>query len=69
MGGKWEIVNRARSRAASRPWPDLRIWPDMPHVFQGCAAFLPEARAALAEAGRFLDAHMLRAERQATAAA
>ncbi|WP_437625572.1 alpha/beta hydrolase [Sorangium sp. So ce1151] len=47
---------------------DLRIWPDMPHVFQGCAAFLPEARAAIAEAGRFLDAYMLRAERQEEAA-
>ena len=47
---------------------ELRIWPDMPHVFQGCAAFLPEARTALAEAGQFLDAHMLRAERQAEAA-
>ncbi len=47
---------------------ELRIWPDMPHVFQGCAAFLPEARAALAEVGRFLDAHMLRAKRQAEAA-
>ena len=47
---------------------DLRIWPDMPHVFQGCAAFLPEARAAIAEAGRFLEEHMLRAERQAEAA-
>ncbi len=40
----------------------LRIWPDMPHVFQGCAAFLPEARAAIAEVGQFLDARMLRAE-------
>lgn len=42
---------------------DLRIWPDMPHVFQGFAMFLPEARAAIAEAGRFLDARMLGAER------
>ncbi|MDI1452000.1 alpha/beta hydrolase [Polyangium sp. 6x1] len=46
----------------------LRIWPDMPHVFQGCAAFLPEAREAIAEAGQFLDARMLRAEQQAEAA-
>jgi hypothetical protein len=37
-------------------------------VFQGSAAFLPEAREALAEAGRFLAARMQRAERQATAA-
>ncbi len=41
---------------------ELRIWPKMPHVFQGCAAFLPEARIAIAEAGRFLDARMLRAD-------
>lgn len=37
---------------------DLRIWPDMPHVWQGCGSFLPEARAALAEAGQFLDRHV-----------
>jgi acetyl esterase/lipase len=47
---------------------ELRIWPDMPHVFQGCAAFLPEARAAIAEAGRFLEAHLLGAEREAETA-
>jgi monoterpene epsilon-lactone hydrolase len=47
---------------------DLRIWPDMPHVFQGVAVFLPEARAAIAEAGRFLETRMLRAERSAKAA-
>ncbi|MBK8257866.1 MAG: alpha/beta hydrolase [Polyangiaceae bacterium] len=41
---------------------ELRVWPDMPHVFQGCASFLPEARTALAEAGRFLEDHMLGAE-------
>ena len=41
---------------------DLRIWPDMPHVFQGLGVFLPEARAAIADAGRFLDARMLRLE-------
>lgn len=46
---------------------ELHIWPDMPHVFQGCAAFLPEARTAIAEAGRFLEAHMLGGERQAGA--
>ncbi len=37
---------------------ELRIWPDMPHVWQGCGAFLPEARAALLEAGQFLDRHL-----------
>lgn len=34
----------------------LRIWPDMPHVFQGFALFLPEAREAIGEAGQFLEA-------------
>jgi monoterpene epsilon-lactone hydrolase len=47
---------------------ELRIWPDMPHVFQGFAMFLPEAREAIAEAGRFLDTRMRRAEQQAKAA-
>lgn len=37
---------------------ELRIWPDMPHVFHGLAMFVPEARAAIAEVGRFLNAHM-----------
>ena len=47
---------------------ELRIWPDMPHVWQGCGAFLPEARAALAEAGRFLDRRVRGVERQTKAA-
>lgn len=38
----------------------LRVFPDMPHVFQGLAMFLPEAREAIAEAGRFLDGHTRR---------
>lgn len=42
---------------------ELRIWPDMPHVFQGFALVLPEARVAIAEAGRFLETRMLGAER------
>ena len=42
---------------------ELRIWPDMPHVFQGFAMFLPEAQAAIAEAGRFLETRMLGAAR------
>ncbi|MGC4072583.1 MAG: alpha/beta hydrolase [Nibricoccus sp.] len=57
----------AEKMSSAKVEVELRIWPDMPHAFQGCAAFLPEARTAIAEAGRFLDAHMLRAERQAAA--
>ena len=36
----------------------LRIWPDMPHTFQGFAIFVPEARESIAEAGQFLDRHL-----------
>ncbi len=32
----------------------LSLWPDMPHIWQHFLDDLPEARAALAEAGRFL---------------
>ena len=39
----------------------LRLWPDMPHVFQGFALFLPEARESIAEAGQFVDTHTRRA--------
>lgn len=46
----------------------LRILPDMPHVFHGFAILLPEARAAIAEAGQFLETRILRAERQTKAA-
>jgi acetyl esterase/lipase len=58
----------AEKMTSARVVVDLQIWPDMPHVFQGCASFLPEARAAIGEAGRFLEAHLLRAERQANVA-
>lgn len=36
----------------------LDITPDVPHVFQGFAAILDEADAALTRAGRFLGAHL-----------
>jgi acetyl esterase/lipase len=39
---------------------ELRVWPDMPHVFHGLAMFVPEAREAIAEVGRFLDKRMVR---------
>lgn len=45
----------AEKMAAAGGIVDLRIWPDMPHAWQLFAAFLPESRAAIAEAGRFLD--------------
>ncbi|MCV6615040.1 MAG: alpha/beta hydrolase [Cellvibrionaceae bacterium] len=35
----------------------LSLWPDMPHVFQGFAPFLPEAEQALAEIASFLAEH------------
>lgn len=41
---------------------ELRIWPDMPHVFHGLAMFVPEARAAIAEVGRFLDTRLARSK-------
>jgi epsilon-lactone hydrolase len=58
----------AEKMKAAKVDVDLRVWPDMPHVFQGFALFLPEARSAIADAGRFLDARMLRLEPQANAA-
>ena len=35
----------------------LDLWPDMPHVFQGFAPFLPEAEQAIAKMGAFLQSH------------
>ena len=35
---------------------DLRIWRDVPHIFQIWAPFMPEAREALSQAARFIDA-------------
>lgn len=44
---------------------DLRIWPAQPHVFQILAQFVPEARLAIQEMGRFVLTHWLRAADQA----
>jgi acetyl esterase/lipase len=37
---------------------DLKIWPNMPHVWQVSQVFLPEARTALDEAAAFAKAHL-----------
>jgi acetyl esterase/lipase len=37
---------------------NLKIWPNMPHVWQVSQVFLPEARAALDEAAAFAKAHL-----------
>jgi acetyl esterase/lipase len=34
---------------------DFRVWPNMPHVFQAFARYLPEAREALVEVGAFVQ--------------
>ena len=59
------MAERLRAAGVSA---DLRIWQDMPHVWQGCGSFLPEARAAIAEAGQFLDSHVRDVERPTKAA-
>ena len=33
---------------------DFKVWPGLWHVFQGAARMVPEARASLAELGRFV---------------
>jgi len=37
---------------------DLKIWPNMPHVWQVSQVFLPEARTALDEAAAFAKTHL-----------
>ncbi|GLK75602.1 alpha/beta hydrolase [Methylopila jiangsuensis] len=46
----------------------LEVWPEMPHVWQAFARFLPEARAAIARVVAFLDANMAPADKGALAA-
>lgn len=36
---------------------ELSVWPEMPHVFQMFAPFLPQAEEALLEIGRFIKGH------------
>ncbi len=51
----------ARAKAAGVA-VDLQVWPRMIHVFQPFPADLPEARAAVAAAGRFLASHLTGAD-------
>ena len=44
----------ARGRAHGAPI-DFRVWPNMPHVFQAFARYLPEAREALVDVGAFVQ--------------
>jgi monoterpene epsilon-lactone hydrolase len=49
---------RLAARAAEHDVPvDLQVWPQVPHVFQGFAALLDEADAALQAAAAFTRAH------------
>jgi len=47
----------AAARAAGVP-VNLKIWPNMPHVWQVSQVFMPEARAALNEAAAFAKTHL-----------
>jgi acetyl esterase/lipase len=49
---------RLAARAAEHDVPvELRVWPQVPHVFQGFAALLDEADVALGAAAAFAQAH------------
>lgn len=37
---------------------EFKVWPRMPHVWQLAAKFVPEARAAIAQIGAYLDARL-----------
>lgn len=47
----------AKLRAAGVP-VTLEVWSGMPHVWQGFAALMPEARTAIGDLGRFLRSHL-----------
>jgi monoterpene epsilon-lactone hydrolase len=50
--------SRLAARAAEQDVPvRLQVWPQVPHVFQGFAALLDEADAALRAAAAFTRAH------------
>ncbi|WP_246144269.1 hypothetical protein [Actinacidiphila oryziradicis] len=50
--------SRLAARAAEQDVPvQLQVWPQVPHVFQGFAALLDEADAALQAAAAFTRAH------------
>lgn len=52
-----DSVKFAEKASDSKVEVDLDLWEDMPHVFQGFAPALPEARAALKKIASFLDQH------------
>jgi epsilon-lactone hydrolase len=63
QAGSHEILLDDASRLAARAAAAdvvvrLEVTPGVPHVFQGFAAMLDEADAALASAGEFLRAHL-----------
>jgi monoterpene epsilon-lactone hydrolase len=50
---------RVAVKAAKENVPvELQVWPRMMHVFQALTYFFPEAKKAIAEIGRFIDAHI-----------
>ncbi|HET7850288.1 MAG TPA: alpha/beta hydrolase [Pseudolabrys sp.] len=50
-----DAVRMAQRLGAANIPTVLQVWPRMPHVWQLLAPFLPEARSALEEIGRFVD--------------
>jgi acetyl esterase/lipase len=58
-----DAIRLARQAATADVDVTLEITPRVPHVFQGYAAILDEAAAALDRAGELLSAHLARAER------
>lgn len=53
-----DAVRMAEKMKAAGCDVELQVWPRMPHVFQVLAAVVPEARKAIAEIARFLQAKM-----------
>jgi monoterpene epsilon-lactone hydrolase len=58
-----DALRLTRQAATADVEVTLEITPGVPHVFQGYAAILDEAAAALDKAGRFLSAHLAGADR------
>lgn len=56
-----DAVRVARAAERAGVHSELRIWPAQPHVFQILAQYVPEARQAINEMGRFVLTHWLRA--------
>ena len=53
-----DAVRMAEKMKAAGAEVELQVWTRMPHVFQVLAAVVPEARKAIAEIARFLQAKM-----------